>query len=165
MLPDGRGAWVQNFFPFWLSDGSKALCSRYYHTVCDSHKQSHAERSSSATTESSSGSASTSVKSNTLLFQDTAVRIVELQEHPLGANGVIAVIELVHHRKWNDICRYVVLDAHKLCRMVRYGGQIPALEDTRVPMVDLEVRTRRTILRLINCITYSGVATTRANSE
>lgn len=51
---------------------------------------------------------------NVQKFSDVVVRVVEIREHPLGAHGMIAILEVVHKWNWWEIVRYVTLDIFHL---------------------------------------------------
>ncbi len=125
MNSDGSGVWVPNFFPFWLSDGTKALCAK-----------SQAQQVNNCGSQQDC-----SVATPHATFNDSAVRVVEIVQHSLGLSGVVAVVELVHQRNWGEIARYVVLDVEKLRRMVSCRGEaVPGRdEDNRLQILDANV--------------------------
>ena len=125
MNSDGSGVWVPNFSPFWLSDGTKALCSKCQAQPTNCSQDDYCS------------SAGTHV-----VFNDSAVRVVEIVQHSLGLSGVVAVVELVHQRNWGEIARYVVLDVEKLRRMVRCEGEaVPGSDENnnRLQILDSNV--------------------------
>ncbi len=90
-LLEGSALWIKGYFPYWTPSGGKRLCKsgvveKEYFPVGSSD-----------------------------ILEDTGVRIVEICNHPLGTfNQLVAVVELVHRKKWMEILRFAVLDLDKL---------------------------------------------------
>lgn len=92
---DGAAIWTKGYYPYWTPTGLKELCSsekvpKGYFPV-----------------------------GTTDIFEDAAVRIVEICHHPLGQfYNMVIIIEMVHRKKWMQILRLAVLQVDKFFGMV-----------------------------------------------
>jgi hypothetical protein len=111
--PDGSGRWLPDYFPFWTRNKRKLLSSLYQIPL-------HCHPVGSAD-----------------IFTECSVRVIELVE--LTANtiisppdeskteekmcstgsNIIAVVEVVHRRRWMNILRLVVLDVPLLVQAMQ----------------------------------------------
>jgi hypothetical protein len=152
--PNGSGTWIPGYLPTRLSTGVVLLHSKHcivteqpasFGTVPITAPQqlAHAGIPAQSTAQPASANAGQSnnpsppvpglsaqytlavAKQYDHVLQETAVRVVELQQHSLGARGLIAVVEVVHNRAWSAIRRYVESDVYKVCLAVQAAGQAP----------------------------------------
>ncbi len=121
-LTEGSALWIKGYYPYWTTGGSKALCKR--EMVVKEYVP----------------------VGSTDIFDDSAVRIVEICHHPLGKyHQLVAVVELVHRKRWMEILRFAVLDVDKLFTVLLSDGESldqsnSNLQEYGIPLYDELVR-------------------------
>jgi hypothetical protein len=87
-LVDGSAIWIQGFYPYWTPLGEQELW-KMNEVPSDYFPLGTSD-----------------------IFDDAAVRIVEICDHPLGKfNNLVVMVELVHRKKWMQILRFAILEA------------------------------------------------------
>ena len=105
MTLSGSGVVLSDYHPFSMSDGSKRLLH-----ISSLRGMGHGERSRAPTAVRPAGSPSGSSQT-----MQTIVRTCELLQHPRGTNGLVCLLECVHHTDWTKSERLAALDVYQLC--------------------------------------------------
>jgi hypothetical protein len=147
MQRTGSGSWVNGYIIMQLQQHRFYLCSKHYvDSICKQVDHlgtaplNSVEFENSIAPSSVSFSSPVGTKINEIL-RDTAIRVVELREHPLGANGLVLVLECIHNQNWAANQRFVGLDVYQFYAAIQSNERIPlSKQSAMIPLLSQNVR-------------------------
>jgi hypothetical protein len=147
MQRTGSGSWVNGYI-IMHQQHRFYLCSKHYvDSICKQADHlgtaplNSVEFENSIAPSSVSFSSPVGTKINEIL-RDTAIRVVELREHPLGANGLVLVLECIHNQNWAANQRFVGLDVYQFYAAIQSNERIPlSKQSAMIPLLSQNVRS------------------------
>lgn len=153
MQRTGSGSWINGYIIMQLQPHRFYLCSKHYvDSICkhadllgeaplNSVEFENSIAPSAVVSSSSSFSSPVDTKINEIL-RDTAIRVVELREHPLGANGLVLVLECIHNQNWAANQRFVGLDVYQFYSAIQSNERVPlSKHSAMIPLLSQNVRS------------------------
>jgi len=144
MQRTGSGSWINGYIIMQLLPHRFYLCSKHYvDSICKQVDLLGAPLNSAEFENSIAPSAyfnspvDTKIKE---ILRDTAIRVVELREHPLGANGLVLVIECIHNQNWAANQRFVGLDVYQFYAAIQSNEHVPmSKQSAMIPLLSQNV--------------------------
>lgn len=149
MQRTGSGSWVNGYIIMQLQPHMFYLCSKHYvDSICKqadllgtAAPLNSVDFESSIAPSVASFNSPVDTKINEIL-RDTAIRVVELREHPLGANGLVLVLECIHNQNWAANQRFVGLDVYQFYAAIQSNEHVPlSKHSAMIPLLSQNVRS------------------------